>query len=148
MKNSNFIIFSTFLIFCNYRLQADLNQFGISDILVPLHTSSQKENLAEDQRIAEEMGDGSTSNMRHKNIVTFTNILNFIPHIEAYFQYLLNTDDQDPQDMQLVQLALKDVSKAKKFLKYTQSTPEDEHKFRDAFNPVVVEVNNYLHTSE
>jgi hypothetical protein len=144
MKNQNFMILSAVLFFGFNNLFAELNQFGISDIIPTVND----DNATFDQRIQEEMIDTNLEiSGRHTESLTLQNILDFIPKIDACFQnFLNNPDNQNPNDLELIKLAIIDVEKAKKMLKPQDVTPEDEHDLRILFNPIKTKVNAYDHT--
>ena len=143
MKFLNSIIFSMFLLSGSYNLFAELNEFGISDIF-PTHAD---DNDAFDQRIQEEMINTNLQiSGRHTESLTLQNILNFIPKINTYFENLLDTNNQNPDDFKLAQLAIRDVEKAKKMLKPQDVTPEDEHDLRLALNSIAVKINAHTHS--
>lgn len=132
MIQSKSIFISIVLIFCFSNLSAKLNDFGISNIQ-PSKKSSSKKYIAFDQRILEEMGDN----------ITLQIILKFIPKIEAYFQHLLNTDNQDPQALSLVKFAILDVKKARKMIEIENIDPREEHELRIALRKLDKKVNLY-----
>ncbi|MBV8660589.1 MAG: hypothetical protein JO129_00370 [Candidatus Dependentiae bacterium] len=143
MKFLNSIIFSIFLLFGSYNLFAELNEFGISNIF-PTHTD---DNDAFDQRIQEEMMNNNLQiSGRHTESLTLQNILDFIPKIDVYFENLLDTNNQNPDDFKLAELAVRDVEKAKKMLKPQDVTPADEHDLRIALNRINTKINAYDHT--
>jgi hypothetical protein len=143
MNKQNFIIFSVLLFFGCNNIFAELNEFGISNI-VPSHAD---DNTIFDQRISEEMtNDGLKLSSRHTNSLTSQSILYFIAHIKAYFNNLLNTNDKSPDDLELAKLAIIDVEKAKKMLKPQDITPQEAHDVRNAFNSIKTKINAYTHT--
>ena len=145
MKNQFFIIITACLFFGCNGLNAKLNQFGISD-LIPSHAD---DNKIFDQRISEELLNGKSIKFRARRTTNFTiqDILQFIPRIDAYFQYYLNsTSNRNPNDFELIKLAIIDVEKAKKMLRRQDVTAEDEHVLRDLFNPIKTKINGYKHT--
>lgn len=133
MKKLKLIITSIFLILNFQNLHTKLNEFGISDI-VPVKKSS-KNNSVFKKRITEEMG--------LKSKLTAQIILNFIKKIDVYFNHLLDTDNQDPQALQLVNIAITDVNKAEKMLKSNRVTPEEEHELRIALRNLNRKINSY-----
>lgn len=144
MKNQNFIFLSVLLIFGCNNISAELNEFGISDI-IPTHAD---DNATFDQRISEELANNNLMFQgRHTESFTIQTILDFIPKIDAYFQnYLNNADNQNPNDLELIKLAIIDVEKAKKMLKPQDVTPSQEHQLRYIFDPITTEINKYDHT--
>lgn len=145
MKKQNFILIAALLVFgCNH-VSAKLNNFGISDI-IPSHAD---DNNAFDLRISEELTNGKPLEFhgRHTTSFTLSDILKFIPQIDACFQNFLNhADNQDPNDFELIRLAIIDVEKAKKMLSPQDVTSDDEHDLRYLFDPIKTEVNAYKHT--
>lgn len=144
MKNQNFMIISVLLFFACNNLSAELNQFGISDI-IPSHAD---DNAVFDQRIKEEMtNDNFALDSRHTESFTIQDILQFIPKIKAYFEnYLNHADDRNPDDLEFIKLAIIDVDKAKMMLKPQDVTPQEEHNLRIAFGRLNTRINAYLHS--
>ncbi len=140
----NYIIFLLF--FSSFNLSATLNEFGISNI-IPSHSD---DNLIFDQRINEEMTNNNLIlDGRRSDNITLQNILDFIPNIKNYFEYFLNhPDNQDPNSLELIKLAIIDVEKAKKMLRPQNVTPQGEHQLRYLFNPIKVKINAYGHVTD
>jgi len=113
---------SIFLNFMFVDVSAELNEFGISDILVSKDASTDEENHIIRQRIAEELGED----------YTLQDIFSFLPKIQVYYDHLLNTQSLDETTLSLAKLALMDVKKAKMSptIKSNTVTPEDEHNLR------------------
>lgn len=147
MKKSVIIISSFLLFFSSSTLLPKLNEFGMSDLL-PSHAD---DNDIFDQRISEELTNRHDLQLdvRHTESFTIHDLLEFIPKIKAYFEnYLNHPDTQNPEDLELVKLAVIDVEKAKKMLKPQNITPYQAHKLRAAFNALKARVNAYLHTDK
>ncbi|MBP6869904.1 hypothetical protein KBC04_03415 [Candidatus Babeliales bacterium] len=121
-KFKNIMVTAIFLGLAMSSLQAELNEFGISDIIPAEEISSDDYAHVIRQRIAEELGDN----------FTLQDIFSFFPKIQAYYDYLLNTQNHDEKAMLLAKLALIDVKKAKMSptIKANTVTPEDEHNLR------------------
>ena len=129
---------------CNH-ISATLNTFGISDV-IPSHAD---DNDTFDVRISEELTNGNSLELhgRHTTSFTLKDILKFIPQINACFQNFLNhADNRDPNDFELIRLAIIDVEKAKKMLRPQDVTNDDEHDLRYLFDPIKTEINAYKHT--
>ncbi len=144
MKNRNYMFLSVLLFSGCNNLFAELNQFGISDI-VPTHAD---DNNTFDQRIGEEMTDGNlTLKARRTESFTVQDILKFIQKINNDFEnFLNNPDNQDPDALEDIKLAIIDVEKAKKMLRSQDVTPYQEHLLRAALGSINTKVNAYNHT--
>lgn len=103
-------------------VSAEINQFGISNIMIPENSSINEENKMIRHRIAEELGEN----------YTIQDILNFLPKIQAYYDHILNTQNLNEENLLLAKLALIDVKKAKMSptIKSNTVTPDDEHTLR------------------
>ncbi len=88
MKVSQSYILLYMLVLTTSPLYPKLNSFGISDIF----PTKSDDNAIFDQRIEEEMLNGQQLNIhgRHVTNLKLQDILDFIPKLDAYFQYLLN----------------------------------------------------------
>ncbi len=144
MKNKNFLILSIVAFFACNNLFAKVNRFDISDI-EPTHAD---DNAVFDQRISEEMTNNSlTLKGRRTESFTVQDILKFIQEINANFEdFLNNPDNQDPNALEDIKLAIIDVEKAKKMLKSQDVTPYEEHLLRAALGAINTKVNAYSHT--
>ena len=78
--------------------------------------------------------------------MTLQEILHFIAKLQAYFENLLNTQNHDPQALQIAELAIIDIQKAKKMLRPQDVTAEDEHDLRRALQAIMDKINGYSHT--
>lgn len=109
---------------------ADLNNFGISTIIPP-QTSFSDDLVAFEQRIAEEFGDE----------FTLQTLLNFMQNIQNYYNYLLNTNNQNPIALEIAKLALIDIKKAKKRLKSNHVDAQGEHDLRVGLISLDMQIN-------
>lgn len=144
MKIKMFMIISVLLFFGCDNLSAELNQFGISDI-IPSHAD---DNVVFDQRIKEEMtNDSFALESRHTESFTIQDILRFIPRIKAAFEsYLNHADNRNPDDLEFIKLAIIDVEKAKMMLKPQDVTPQEEHELRRVFDRLNTRIRAYTHS--
>ena len=135
---------SGLLLATSHQTFSTLNSFGISDIF----PTKSDDNTIFDQRISEEMLAGKQLMIhgRHVTNLSLQDILNFIPKLDAYFENLLNTQNHNPQDLQLAQLAIIDIQKAKKMLRPQDVSADDEHDLRIALRAITTKINGYTHT--
>lgn len=114
-------------------LHAKINQFGISDIIIPEKIGTAEKNEMIAQRIQEELGDN----------FTLQDLFDFLPKIQAYYDYLLNHHIDDHAAWHILKNALMDVKKAKMshYLKANTVTPADEHYLRVELGKLDREIN-------
>jgi len=143
MKKLQIITLAAILLFSTHHITPTLNSFGVSDIF----PTKSDDNDTFDLRIAEEMLGGQQLNIkgRHVTNLKLQDILNFIPRIDAYFENLLNTQNHNPHDFKIAQLAIIDVQKAKKMLRPQDVSADDEHDLRLALGAITTKINGYFH---
>jgi hypothetical protein len=143
MKKIQIISLAAMLLVSMHKTLPTLNNFGISDIF----PTKSDDNNTFDQRIQEEMLGGKQLNIhgRHVTNLKLQDILNFIQKIDAYFEHLLNTQNHNPHDFKIAQLALIDVQKAKKMLRPQDVSADDEYDLRVALGAITTKINGYFH---
>ena len=144
MKKLNLIGLTALLLANSFPTFPTLNNFGISDIF----PTKSDDNAIFDQRIEEEMLHGQQLNIhgRHVTNLTLQDILDFIPKLDAYFENMLNTQDHNPHNLQIAQLAIIDIQKAKKMLRPQDVSADDEHDLRLALGAIMTKIDAYTHT--
>lgn len=125
-------------------INTELNNFGIS-INMPMNKN---DHTIFTQRISEEMAQGKSLHLSgsHSKILKIQDILTFIACVDRYFNFLLDSSNQDQEAFKLVEISLIDIARARKMLRPQDVTADEEFDLRKAIDTLTAKVNAYKHT--